>query len=147
LKLFAFLLIVIALVLLVFFFYQGRKSRSITAPQIAAGNLPMCGAAPNCVCSQQAATDSHFVEPISHAGVTLDKMEEIIESSGGVVVSRDGDGLHAKYTSGFFKFVDDLLIIKNGDTIHLHSSSRVGHSDLGANRKRVERLRQMLLEQ
>lgn len=45
----------------------------------------------------------------------------------------------AIFTSKFFGFVDDLecRIDQANHTIHLRSASRVGHSDFGANRKRV----------
>jgi uncharacterized protein (DUF1499 family) len=43
-----------------------------------------------------------------------------------------------------FRFVDDLELRLSVDDgrIHIRSASRVGNSDLGANRKRVERLRE-----
>ena len=49
----------------------------------------------------------------------------------------------AEFTSLIFRFVDDVefLLDENEHVIHVRSASRVGHSDLGANRQRVERLR------
>jgi uncharacterized protein (DUF1499 family) len=46
-------------------------------------------------------------------------------------------------TTRLMRFVDDveLLLDAPAGVIHLRSSSRIGHSDLGANRKRVEALR------
>ncbi|CAB1059228.1 hypothetical protein D1BOALGB6SA_3986 [Olavius sp. associated proteobacterium Delta 1] len=42
-----------------------------------------------------------------------------------------------------FQFVDDveLLFSDEKNLIHVKSASRIGYSDLGANRKRVERIR------
>ena len=42
-----------------------------------------------------------------------------------------------------FRFVDDLECRLDAENrvIHVRSASRVGYSDLGVNRKRVERLR------
>lgn len=50
----------------------------------------------------------------------------------------------AEYTTALLRFVDDVdfLIEPDGGKIHIRSASRVGYSDLGANRKRVERIRQ-----
>jgi len=41
------------------------------------------------------------------------------------------------------RYVDDveLRLDENKQLIHVRSASRVGHSDLGANRKRVARIR------
>ncbi len=51
--------------------------------------------------------------------------------------------LWATYTSRIFRFVDDMefRLLPEKKTIHVRSGSRVGHSDLGVNRKNVERLR------
>jgi uncharacterized protein (DUF1499 family) len=47
---------------------------------------------------------------------------------------------HAEFTSALFRFVDDVefLLDDSTRTIHLRSASRIGNSDLGVNRKRVE---------
>jgi uncharacterized protein (DUF1499 family) len=58
----------------------------------------------------------------------------------------DGHGyLHAEATSLIFRFVDDLecVLDRAANVIHVRSASRVGHGDMGVNRKRVERLRQL----
>lgn len=51
--------------------------------------------------------------------------------------------LHAEFTSLIFRFVDDVefLLEEETHTIHLRSASRVGASDLGVNRRRVEAIR------
>jgi uncharacterized protein (DUF1499 family) len=54
--------------------------------------------------------------------------------------------IHAEFTSAVFKFVDDVefyFLVKDVNTtiIHIRSASRVGYSDLGANRKRIEKIR------
>jgi len=52
--------------------------------------------------------------------------------------------LHAEFTSAVFRFVDDVefLLDDAEKVVHVRSASRVGHSDLGVNRKRVEALRE-----
>jgi len=67
----------------------------------------------------------------------------IIGEMGGSVQLEKADYLAATFTSSLFRFVDDLelRIDTVQKTIHLRSASRVGHSDLGVNRKRVERLK------
>jgi uncharacterized protein (DUF1499 family) len=47
--------------------------------------------------------------------------------------------MHFTFTSALFGFVDDVefLFDEGKKTIHFRSASRVGHSDIGANRKRM----------
>ena len=54
------------------------------------------------------------------------------------------DYLHAECTSLLFRFVDDVEFLVAGDEklIHIRSAARVGRSDLGVNRDRVEKIRQ-----
>ncbi|MEM7245964.1 MAG: DUF1499 domain-containing protein [Acidobacteriota bacterium] len=59
------------------------------------------------------------------------------------VVTAEGDYLHVEDRT-FVGFVDDLELHVNRElrVVEVHSASRLGHSDLGCNRKRVERLRE-----
>ena len=69
---------------------------------------------------------------------------EVVTATSGVKVIRSHDfHLYAECRSPIFGFIDDLeLVLQPGaGYIHVRSASRVGHSDLGANRKRVEALR------
>jgi uncharacterized protein (DUF1499 family) len=51
-----------------------------------------------------------------------------------------------EFRSRIFRFVDDVefLFDLQGEIIHVRSASRVGYSDLGVNRARVEKIREML---
>jgi uncharacterized protein (DUF1499 family) len=51
--------------------------------------------------------------------------------------------LRAQFTSFLFRFVDDVdcVVDAPAGVIQIRSASRVGYSDLGANRKRVEAIR------
>ncbi len=53
--------------------------------------------------------------------------------------------MHAEFMSGVFKFVDDVHIVVDDSKkkIHIYSASRVGYWDLGANRRRVEKIRML----
>lgn len=111
------------------------------------GRIPPCPASPNCVSSAPGTDSEHFVEPLPYPG-TLDDAKahllEIIQAMPRTRITRnDSDYLHVEYTSFLFRFVDDLEFWFNADPpiVHVRSASRVGHSDLGANRKRVERIR------
>lgn len=52
--------------------------------------------------------------------------------------------LHAEFRSLIFRFVDDVEFLLDADAgvIHVRSASRLGYSDLGVNRRRVEAIRQ-----
>ena len=56
---------------------------------------------------------------------------------------RDERYLWATFSSRVFRFVDDLELRMDAPAraIHVRSSSRIGRTDFGANRKRVETLR------
>jgi len=62
------------------------------------------------------------------------------------VVTVDGPYLHAEFTSRLLHFVDDLELLYDPEaqSFEVRSASRVGTSDLGVNRRRVETLRQRL---
>ena len=62
------------------------------------------------------------------------------------IIEETENYLYAECTSFLFRFTDDLEVYvdKESKLIHFRSASRVGHSDLGANRKRVEKLKELL---
>jgi uncharacterized protein (DUF1499 family) len=59
------------------------------------------------------------------------------------IVTEAGDYLHAEATSRLFRFVDDVefYVDRAAKVIHFRSASRVGRSDLGVNRARMEQIR------
>ena len=59
------------------------------------------------------------------------------------IVEQTGGYLHAEYRSRLFRFVDDLELQLRADQriIAVRSASRLGYSDFGVNRRRVETLR------
>jgi len=62
-------------------------------------------------------------------------------------VKETSDYLHAECRSAWFGFVDDLeLHLRPSEaSIAVRSASRLGYSDLGVNRRRVEDLRASLI--
>ena len=52
---------------------------------------------------------------------------------------------HVEFRSRIFRFVDDveLLFDRENRVIHMRSASRVGYSDFGVNRKRIEKIREL----
>ncbi len=132
------LLFVVAVLIVVYFFFQGRRSASLPVTVVAGEALPACGSRPNCVRSEPGTKESHRIDPLP--SLPIASVAAAVESIGGVVQSQDDGLLHATFTSGVFGFVDDLWLRRDGEDWQVRSSSRVGYSDMGANRKRVERL-------
>jgi uncharacterized protein (DUF1499 family) len=64
------------------------------------------------------------------------------------IISETADYLHAECTSAFFGFVDDLeLHLRTAEgVIAVRSAARLGYSDLGVNRRRIEDLRALLIK-
>jgi uncharacterized protein (DUF1499 family) len=110
------------------------------------GRLAACPNTPNCV-STQATDPRHQIEPIAFDGSPENAMRQLKAALAGIprmkIVSETANYLHAEATSRIFRFTDDVefLIDPQAKVIHFRSASRVGHSDLRANRARMERIR------
>ena len=116
---------------------------------VSDNHLTACPDKPNCV-SSDATDEEHQIAPFQLKGDAASKWPQVVESVRAgtrvnIVTSTD-TYLHAEYTSLIFRFVDDLELLLNLSTgvVSIRSSSRLGTSDLGANRKRVEALREVL---
>ena len=110
------------------------------------GRLAECPSSPNCV-STQAGDANHRMEPIPFTGSSDEAMQRITDLVSKMprtkIVTVEDNYLHAEFRSAFFRFVDDVefLIDPEEQTIHFRSASRVGYSDLGVNRRRMEQIR------
>ncbi|MEQ8762699.1 MAG: DUF1499 domain-containing protein [Planctomycetota bacterium] len=109
------------------------------------GELRGCPSSPNCVRSEAGTDEGHRIEPFaiqSDPQVVFERFaDQIAKDESATIVKRDEGYLHVEYRSPLIGFVDDLELRLADDVIHVRSASRVGHSDLGANRRRVEALR------
>jgi uncharacterized protein (DUF1499 family) len=115
---------------------------------VVAGRLGDCPESPNCVHSQSAASDAeHAVAPLAFEGDPEAAFERLlrlaIDADGAELVARDPGYAHLVYRTRLMRFADDVefLLEREARVIHVRSASRVGWSDLGANRARVESLR------
>ena len=108
--------------------------------------LAPCPSSPNCVSSL--ATDAeHRVAPIAYRGdpaAAMRRLRDVIAAMPrSRVVSASDTALYAEFTSRLFRFVDDVdcAVDPAAGVIQIRSASRVGYSDLGVNRARVEAIR------
>lgn len=124
-----------------YFGYLGQKSKSME-PQIGITEsiLKSCPDKPNCV-STQANDQGHRIDPIGYQddlAIVADKIEKVLLEMQANIQKREDQYFHATFSSNLFGFVDDfeVYIDDANKLIHIRSASRVGHSDLGANKKR-----------
>lgn len=78
---------------------------------------------------------------------TIVKLKGIVEGMDGAkLISHAPDYLYAQYTTTLMKYVDDVefWFDPTANAIQVRSSSRLGKSDLGLNRKRIEAVRAAL---
>jgi uncharacterized protein (DUF1499 family) len=109
------------------------------------GRLTACPDSPNCL-STQANDPEHRMEALTLSGSPQEAMARIKAVIAGFprtkIVDERENYLHVEFTSALFRFVDDVefQIDESAGKIHFRSASRVGHSDLGANRRRMEQI-------
>ena len=74
-----------------------------------------------------------------------EKLLKVIESMPrSKIVSNKASFLHVEFTSKIFRFIDDVEFYFNEPgVIHFRSASRIGHSDMGVNRHRIEEIRHL----
>lgn len=108
--------------------------------------LPPCPSTPNCV-STQAERARQRMEPIPYEGplgVARGRMLRVLRSLPRTTLVEEGPALlRAECRSLVFRFVDDVEIRFDdaAKLIHFRSASRLGRSDFGVNRARMERVR------
>ena len=113
------------------------------------GKLASCPSTPNCINSQ--ATDpEHQIQPLAvspSAALSLSKIKAAIaQIPDTAVISETENYLYAEFTSSLMGFVDDVefYIDEPAGVVQVRSASRLGESDLGANRQRISKIRSML---
>jgi len=112
------------------------------------GRLASCPDSPNCVSSDE--QGKHAIAPFklktapADAWVALERL--LVEAPRVKNRHHTQQYLHAEFTSTVLRFVDDVEFSLRPElgVIAVRSASRVGYYDFGANRSRVEDLRERL---
>ena len=118
-------------------------------PALNDDRLRNCPDRPKCI-SSDARDRRRWVAPLSIAGEVGTAWRTTREVVTGLprtrVVAESDDYLHVEIRSLVFRFIDDLELHLRPQKrlVALRSSSRIGYSDLGVNRRRIERLRHTL---
>lgn len=115
------------------------------------GSLAPCPSTPNCVhtgLGHPEGVRGMFLQSSMPISETMTRLSEVVESMPRTtIVAEDDLYLHAEARSRIFRFVDDLeLLVAPDYELIVRSASRVGRRDFGVNRRRVERLRELLQE-
>lgn len=114
----------------------------------ADGTLPPCGPEPNCVSSD--ATGSHYIAPLALGDDPQAAWRALIahlEEDGSYEIEEQGpDSVRATARTPILRFTDDVEFRLNPSRgeIGMRSASRIGYSDLGKNRSRLEAVREAL---
>lgn len=103
--------------------------------------LGTCPDSPNCVSSFET-RESHQIAPLQ---ASIAQVRAALLTMPGAQIIREQDQyLYAEFTTPLMGFVDDVEFLEQGGSTHVRSASRLGKSDLGVNRKRIEALREAL---
>lgn len=144
------LLYLIAALIVIFIaarFAVSWASQTPATAGISGEFLGPCPSTPNCVNSAATEPD-HSIAALQPApGMTVQDIAATLETLPGVkLVTLEQNYLHATAQTRLWGFIDDveILQIEGSDDLQIRSASRLGTSDLGANRKRVEALRELL---
>jgi len=111
------------------------------------GKLAPCLTTPNCVSSGAVGDPQHYIEPIKYESSSSEayaKIQKIIELQKRTkIITQAENYIYAQSTSRLMGFIDDVEFYINPETklIDVRSASRLGESDLGVNRKRIEQIR------
>jgi len=116
------------------------------------GKLTECPNSPNCVASNTE-SETHRMDAIPFSGTVIEATEKLKQTiqqafSRAKLVQEKPGYLRYEFTSLFFRFVDDVefLVDDEANQIDFRSASRVGHSDMGVNRRRITKIKQEFLK-
>ena len=135
----------------IFCLYSLLFSTITLAEEAVTESLKPCPNKPNCV-SSLSTDDDHRVKAFSYSidnqtakELLLALIKELPRTE---IVTQTDNYLHVTFTSLVFRFVDDVEFLWQSEKklIQVRSASRIGYSDFGVNRKRVEMLRKKFTE-
>ena len=122
----------------------GKRPSSVG---IRDNRLYPCPESPNCV-SSMAEDKAHYIEPCTYPSEKHQAykalLRVILEQERATIIEQSDNYLHVEFKSKYLRFVDDVEFYfpNNEPIIHVRSASRVGRSDLGVNRKRMNHVRE-----
>ncbi len=124
-------------------FFSGKRPRHLGVTDGRLGDGPN---KPNWVCSQTQRKD-HLIEPLTYSGKAKDAFAklkaQVLAMPRTELIESTDNYLYFEFTTALMRYVDDVEFFCDGSVIHVRSASRLGYSDLNANRKRIESIRSL----
>jgi uncharacterized protein (DUF1499 family) len=123
------------------FNFSGKRPTNLGVKD---GKLAACPSSPNCVNSQSQDPKSKIAPLPLVAIADLKKVIESMERT--TIIEQTDNYLYAEFKSKLMGYVDDVEFYRDSqaNVTHVRSASRLGQSDLGVNRKRIEAIRAKL---
>ena len=118
---------------------------------LADGKLRPCPDSPNCVCSEYSGI-AHSIAPLSFSGDADAAWPRLISMLNNqprtTIVEQSEEYTQARVRTRIFRFEDvlEFRLDRAAGQIHVRSASKVGYSDLGTNRRRIESLRKLFCD-
>ena len=142
-------------------FFSAFNTRASNMTETVQGLSP-CPNSPNCVCSDEPIDSKQYITPIVSANTELNG-EEASDNSRGQqllvaiadylqnrdefqIIVQTENALKVEARTSLLRFVDDIDMQVRGERVYVRSASRVGFSDFGKNRSRLEELRTQMVE-
>lgn len=113
--------------------------------------LAPCPSTPNCVSSADTA-DTHYIAPIRIEGepdTAWQTLRDLLTEDGSFEITASAPRyIRAEATTPILRFTDDVefLLNRQAEQIEMRSASRIGRSDMGTNRERMEAVRSRMRE-
>ena len=108
------------------------------------GQLSSCPDSPNCV-SSQAVDTGHRIEPLifsDAADIALARLKNLLaDRKDTKIIEEKREYLRVEFHTTLFVDDGEFLVDAVQQCIHVRSASRLGYSDLGKNRSRLEEIR------
>jgi uncharacterized protein (DUF1499 family) len=141
---------IIVIVIIIFFLLVFVKSMIFSKPKelgVKDGKLEPCPNSPNCISTQADSNDKeHFMIPLSYTTSRDEAKQKIIDIIKNLprtkIITEKEDYIHSTFTSRLMHYVDDVEFYfdDKAKLIHFRSASRVGYSDMGVNKARMEEI-------
>ncbi|MGB1580592.1 MAG: DUF1499 domain-containing protein [Nevskiales bacterium] len=121
--------------------FRGRRPGNLG---VVNGRLADGPNKPNWV-SSQTTDKKHAIAALGFEGdakAAVERLRDTIDAMPRTrLIEGGGKYLYFEFSSALMGYVDDVEFYCDGEVIHVRSASRLGYSDLGANRKRIETIR------
>jgi uncharacterized protein (DUF1499 family) len=119
----------------------GERPNNLGAKE---GTLAACPVSPNCV-SSQTDDEKHRIAPLAFSGdpdVAFARLKMVLgRRSDTVIIEVLPDYLRVELRTVLFVDDGEFLLDRTRNVIQIRSASRLGYSDLGKNRSRMEEIR------